>query len=80
VPQRLDLLEFLLALLKLVAWLKLQRKILSEVTDSEYSGLQLPRARNCANLAQVEFFFQDSLKAREFWLGGIPHVLREQVE
>jgi hypothetical protein len=36
--QRLDLFEFFLALFKLVARLKLQRKILSEAMDFEYNG------------------------------------------
>src|SRR4029077_9223321 len=46
VPQRLDLLEFLLALFELIARLKLQRKILSEQMDFEYNGAARLGARN----------------------------------
>ena len=45
-PQRLDLLELLAALLKLVARLKFQGKILSTAMAAEYSGPSLLRATN----------------------------------
>jgi hypothetical protein len=57
-PQRLNLLEFLQALLKLVARLKLQWKFLSASNAGEYSGPRLFSARNsiCTSLFQGEAF------------------------
>jgi hypothetical protein len=43
--QRLDLLQLFLALLKLVAWLKLQRENPFRIIAGEYSGQRHHRAR-----------------------------------
>jgi hypothetical protein len=45
--QRLNLLQFLLTLMKLLARLKLQRKILSNIAG-EYSGQRCKSARNAS--------------------------------